>query len=94
MHAGKASRFSAVAGAAVLALVATLSTGAEVPTSDLSGYCHLQFPMISESTLYTDHPVLEGAPVVDFYGRCDYSPTGKEEVEAQRRGSQREQSSD
>ena len=50
-------------------------------------YCHMQFPAIEESTLYTDHPVLKSADsgdIIDFYGPCDENPLGQDQVMAQR----------
>ena len=50
-------------------------------------YCHMKFPAIEESTLYTDHPVLKSADsgdIIDFYGSCDENPLGKNQVMAQR----------
>jgi hypothetical protein len=39
------------------------------------------------NTLSWDRPVLDesAANVIDFYGACDYDPTGPEEVRIQRR---------
>src|SRR5215475_8223967 len=48
-----------------------------------SSYCHFRFPAIRPSTLASDKPTLKPATtgdIVDFYGACDYSPVGKEEV--------------
>jgi hypothetical protein len=50
-------------------------------------YCHMQFPAIEESTLFTDHPVLKSADsgdIIDFYGACDENPLGKDQVASQR----------
>jgi len=50
-------------------------------------YCHMQFPAIEESTLYTDHPVLKSADsgdIIDFYGPCDENPLGQDQVMSQR----------
>jgi hypothetical protein len=50
-------------------------------------YCHMKFPAIRPSTLWTDHPQLKSAQtgdVIDFYGSCDESPTGQDQVQAQR----------
>jgi hypothetical protein len=50
-------------------------------------YCHMKFPAIEESTLYTDHPVLKSADsgdIIDFYGPCDENPLGKDQVASQR----------
>jgi len=56
------------------------------PAGD-SGYCHMKFPPMREETLSWEQPVLDEAAgnVIDFYGPCDYDPTGKEAVENQKR---------
>lgn len=53
---------------------------------DMASYCHLKFPPITESSLFTNDPVLNEAAgnVIDFYGSCAHDPLGKEEVAAQR----------
>jgi hypothetical protein len=46
-------------------------------------YCHEKFPAIRPSTLGTHHPSLKKAntgDVIDFYGACGESPTGKDQV--------------
>ena len=56
-------------------------------------YCHLKFPAISESTLFSDRPVLKDpseGDIRDFYGPCDYDPLGNEEIRRQRADHQRE----
>jgi hypothetical protein len=53
-----------------------------------SNYCHLKFPAIREDTLASSRPVLSGE-IIDFYGPCDFSPTGKAAVQAQRIEKQR-----
>lgn len=53
-----------------------------------SNYCHLKFPAIRPGTLSSDHPVLQNpgtGTIIDFYGPCDYDPTGKAAVETQKR---------
>jgi hypothetical protein len=50
-------------------------------------YCHMKFPAIDENTLAGSHPQLKPAwdgDVIDFYGPCDESPTGKDQVIEQR----------
>jgi hypothetical protein len=50
-------------------------------------YCHEKFPAIDESTLDSDHPTLKSSntgDVIDFYGSCDESPTGKDQVWVQK----------
>lgn len=50
-------------------------------------YCHMKFPAIEESTLYTDHPALKSADsgdIIDFYGPCNEDPLGKDQVASQR----------
>ena len=64
----------------------------KVPNAD-GTYCHLKFPAISESTLFSDRPVLKDpseGDIRDFYGPCDYDPLGKEEIRRQRADHQRE----
>jgi hypothetical protein len=56
-------------------------------------YCHLKFPAISESTLFSDRPVLKDpseGDIRDFYGPCDSDPLGKEEILRQRADYQRD----
>jgi hypothetical protein len=51
-------------------------------------FCHLRFPAIRSRTLGTDKPQLKPATtqdIIDYYGRCDHDPLGKEEVESQTR---------
>jgi len=61
-------------------------TISSVPT-DITDYCHLKFPAMREDSLSWERPVLDSATgnVIDFYGPCDYDPTGVDEIRAQRR---------
>lgn len=55
-----------------------------------SNYCHMKFPAMWPSTLDTEHPTLTNEPsnsgrdgsgdIIDFYGPCDESPTGPDQV--------------
>ena len=61
-----------------------------------SNYCHLKFPAIREETLSSSRPVLKDASkdartgdIIDFYGPCDFDPTGKAAVQAQKLDLQR-----
>ncbi|HSE88284.1 MAG TPA: hypothetical protein VLJ79_18835 [Candidatus Binatia bacterium] len=50
-------------------------------------YCHEKFPAIRTRTLGDNQPQLKNSgtgDVIDFYGSCDETPTGKDQVEAQR----------
>jgi hypothetical protein len=50
-------------------------------------YCHMKFPAIRPRTLDTSQPELKESQtgdVVDFYGPCDESPTGNDQVTNQR----------
>ena len=62
--------------------------GVLLKEQDVAGsYCHMQFPAIEESTLFTDNPVLKSADsgdIIDFYGSCNENPLGKDQVMAQR----------
>jgi hypothetical protein len=87
---------SAVLLAGSLGLIST-TVGAQSMVSKkvvaLDGhYCHLKFPAIREDTLSWDRPVLEDAStstLIDFYGPCDHSPLGKDEIDEQRRAESR-----
>jgi len=51
-------------------------------------YCHMKFTAINESTLFASDPRLKDASsgdVIDYYGSCDESPTGADQVAAQKR---------
>jgi hypothetical protein len=57
-----------------------------------TGYCHMKFPAIESRTLSWDRPQLQNpgtGAIIDFYGPCDYDPTGKAAVQAQRHTAQR-----
>ena len=46
-------------------------------------YCHEKFPAMHQSTLGDDQPTLKDSStgdVIDFYGPCNESPTGKDQV--------------
>ena len=52
-----------------------------------STYCHEKFPAIRQSTLGDDQPALKDSStgdVIDFYGPCNESPVGKDQVQTQR----------
>jgi hypothetical protein len=75
--------------AAIGAATASAETQGIVSRVELGsgGYCHLKFPPIVERTLGTAHPALKDpalGDLIDFYGRCDRDPLGKEEIWAQR----------
>lgn len=53
----------------------------KVPLS-ADSYCHEKFPAIRGRTLGTDDPTLKTpttGDVIDFYGPCNESPTGKDQ---------------
>jgi hypothetical protein len=54
--------------------------------ADFAGYCHMKFAPMSEATLSWDRPELntEAEKSIDFYGPCDYDPTGAAESRTQR----------
>ena len=53
--------------------------------SSEGSYCHAKFETIREDTLASSQPVLKDVDdIVDFYGRCDHDPLGKEEIQAQK----------
>jgi hypothetical protein len=54
-------------------------------------YCHIKFPAIRPSTLDTNHPQLKRSntgDVIDYYGACDESPTGTDQVIQQKQDEQ------
>jgi hypothetical protein len=59
--------------------------------SESENYCHMKFPAIRPSTLDTDHPQLKRSntgDVIDYYGACDESPTGTDQVIQQKQDEQ------
>jgi hypothetical protein len=58
----------------------------ETEVVDLAGYCHMKFAPMHETTLSWDRPELntDAEKSIDFYGPCDYDPTGTAEVRTQR----------
>jgi hypothetical protein len=55
--------------------------------ADGSAYCHMKFPPMREDTLSWGQPVLDenAGNIIDFYGPCNYDPTGAAERTRQRR---------
>jgi hypothetical protein len=50
-------------------------------------YCHEKFPAMRQSTLDDGQPALKNSntgDVIDFYGPCDESPVGKDQVQEQK----------
>jgi hypothetical protein len=50
-------------------------------------YCHEKFPAVRSSTLDTDHPTLKSSDtgdVIDYYGPCDESPAGQDQIRTQK----------
>ena len=58
----------------------------ETEVVDLAGHCHMKFAPMNEAALSWDRPELnvDAGKIVDFYGPCDYDPTGATEVRTQR----------
>ena len=51
-----------------------------------ASYCHMKFESIQDRALSTDHPALKDSSdgdIIDFYGPCDESPTGADQVRQQ-----------
>jgi hypothetical protein len=60
-------------------------------------YCHEKFRAIRPSTLDTDHPTLKSSDtgdVIDYYGSCDESPLGKDQIQEQKLEAQHRWQSD
>jgi hypothetical protein len=50
-------------------------------------YCHEKFRAMRPGTLYTDHASLQSsgsADIVDYYGPCDESPVGQDQIREQK----------
>jgi hypothetical protein len=50
-------------------------------------YCHEKFPAVRSSTLDTDNPTLKSSDtgdVIDYYGPCDESPLGQDQLRTQK----------
>ena len=48
-------------------------------------YCHEKFTPITTQSLDTDNPVINNSgAVIDFYGSCDESPVGADQIQAQK----------
>jgi len=58
----------------------------ESEVADVAGYCHMKFAPVREATLFWERPELnaDAEKSIDFYGPCDYDPTGATEIRAQR----------
>jgi hypothetical protein len=54
--------------------------------ADMTSYCHMKFPPISEESLFSGSPVLNESAgnSIDFYGSCDHDPLGLDEIRAQK----------
>lgn len=101
MNKKKIKRTSALLWAAAISAAALMMIATPASAQDgilykarfgNSNYCHLKFPAIRPDTLYWDRPVLQNpstGDIIDFYGPCDYDPTGKAAVDQQRRAQRR-----
>lgn len=71
-----------------LAASAAASDGVLSKDEFASGsYCHMKFPAIRPRTLSTNQPELKSSStgdVIDYYGPCNESPTGTDQVTDQR----------
>jgi hypothetical protein len=57
----------------------------EEPEFPQRNYCHQKFRAMSESSLAGNHPqVNPTGDIIDFYGSCDETPTGKDQVHSQK----------
>ena len=80
----------ATSGLAALLLVGSLAGSAMAQDDGIllkqevfPGYCHIQMRAIEESTLGSDTPELknaDSADIIDFYGPCDETALGQDQV--------------
>ncbi len=77
------------AAASTLMLIGALAGSALAMDGSLAkdeaagGYCHMKFPAIRPRTLPTDNPQLKSdatGDVIDYYGDCSETPTGRDQV--------------
>jgi hypothetical protein len=48
-------------------------------------YCHEKFTPMTRQTLDADNPVLSNSgAIIDFYGPCDESPVGEDQIQDQK----------
>jgi hypothetical protein len=49
-------------------------------------YCHEKFPAMKQGSLDDNQPALQSTTgdIVDYYGPCDETPTGKDQIETQK----------
>jgi len=48
-------------------------------------YCNEKFHAMTRQSLDTDNPVINNSgAIIDFYGPCDESPVGEDQIEAQK----------
>ena len=76
--------FASLAGGVTAADDGVLLKEELAPGSD---YCHMKFPAIQSRTLSSEHPALkspDSGDIIDFYGSCDESPTGQDQLTSQR----------
>ena len=78
--------FTGISGAVSHAVAEDVLIVVEEP-STAGSYCHEKFPAIRQSTLDSDQPTLKDSStgdIIDFYGPCDESPVGKDQVQDQK----------
>ena len=71
---------------AALFLLGTIVASGTALAADGS-FCHMKFPAIQEETLSWNNPVLKSQDTgdfIDYYGPCNASPTGQDQVRAQK----------
>lgn len=83
------------ANLSLLLVIGVLGTSASALAADgvllkediaSDSYCHMRFPAIRPSTLAGNNPQLKDATtgdIIDFYGSCDESPLGRDQVQSQ-----------
>jgi len=78
------SVISAVVLASTLVGSAYAMDNNDVSSSESAdSYCHMKFPAIRPRTLGTQEPQTKSSrsgDVIDYYGACDESPTGQDQV--------------
>lgn len=82
---------SVIVLAGSLAASAFATDGVVMKKEAGENYCHMKFPAMRQRTLASDSPQLkslDSGDVIDFYGSCDESPTGQDQIVAQKHDAQ------
>jgi hypothetical protein len=81
-----------LAGSAMAATEVFLFEEEVIKVVTPESYCHMQFPAITDDSLSSDRPILKSATdgdIIDYYGSCDETPLGTDQIWQQKIENQR-----